>query len=111
MPNKVRRAQTRRCATHNYIKPQEKARRDGGSINKSSATRKEKLAVHRVAKVVNKKWRQTLRKCEIKEYKGYWFVISNGVPRMYETMTDAINASQSVVTMADRLWLDRHANA
>ena len=101
MPNKVRRVQTRRCASHNFIKPQERARRDGGSINKSSATRSEKLAVHRVAKVVNKKWRQTLRKCEIKEYKGYWFVISNGVPRMYETMTDAINASQAVVQTAN----------
>ena len=52
MPNKIRRVQTRRCASHNYIVPNAKARRNFGTIERSSATRSEKLAVHRVAKVV-----------------------------------------------------------
>ena len=91
MPSKIRRVQTRRCASHNALKPQERVRRGGGSIEKCSATRKEKLSVHRVAKVVNKKWRQTLRKCEIVNKHGSWFVVqANGIVTMWETMGDAI---------------------
>lgn len=90
MPSKIRRAQTRRCASHNALKPQERVRRGGGSIEKCSATRKEKLSVHRVAKVVNKKWRQTLRKCEIREINGSWFVQTANNLTQCATMSDAI---------------------
>ena len=97
MPNKVRRVQTRRCASHNYTKPQERARRGGGSIEKSSATRKEKLAVHRVAKVVNKRHRQVLRKRPIKEINGFWCVLTatGDLLAQYTTLNDAINFAHS----------------
>ncbi len=90
MPSKIRRVQTRRCASHNAFKPQERVRRGGGSIEKCSATRKEKLSVHRVAKVVNKKWRQTLRKCEIVNKHGSWFVQTADNLTQCATMSDAI---------------------
>ena len=98
---KIRRSQTRRCASHNFTKPAERVRGNWGAMEKSSATRKEKLAVHRVAKVVNKKWRQTLRKCEITERNGLWYVIPNNAPidvgmYAYETISEAIDASRQI---------------
>ena len=97
MPNKARRVQTRRCASHNFIKPDDRVRRGTGSIEKCSATRKEKLSVHRVAKVVNRKWRQTLRKCEIKEINGFWCVLTatGDLLAQYTTLNDAINFAHS----------------
>ena len=90
MPSKIRRVQTRMCATHNYIKPDIKVRSNWQAMDKSTATRKEKLSVHRVAKVVNRKWRQTLRKCEIKEINGLWFVQTANNLTQCASMSDAI---------------------
>ena len=95
MPSKVRRVQTRRCATHNYIKPDDRVRGKGTLL--SSATRSEKLAVHRVAKVVNKRHRQVLRKRPIKEINGLWCVLTatGDLLAQYATLNDAINFAHS----------------
>ena len=95
MPNKARRVQTRHCATHNFIKPDDRVRGKGTLL--SSATRKEKLAVHRVAKVVNKRHRQVLRKRPIKEINGFWCVLTatGDLLAQYATLNDAINFAHS----------------
>ena len=95
MPNKARRVQTRMCATHNFIKPDDRVRGKGNLL--SSATRKEKLAVHRVAKVVNKRHRQVLRKRPIKEINGFWCVLTatGDLLAQYTTLNDAINFAHS----------------
>ena len=95
MPNKARRVQTRMCASHNFIKPDERVRNKGTLL--SSATRKEKLAVHRVAKVVNKRHRQVLRKRPIKEINGFWCVLTatGDLLAQYTTLNDAINFAHS----------------
>ena len=93
MPNKARRVQTRRCASHNYILGDARVRRNFGTIDRSSATRSEKLAVHRDAKVVNKKHRQVLRRRPIKQINGFWCVLTatGDLLAQYATMNDAIN--------------------
>ena len=93
MPNKVRRMQTRRCASHNYIVPNAKARRNFGTIERSSATRSEKLAVHRIAKAVNKTHRRVLRRRPIKQINGFWCVLTatGDLLAQYVALDDAIN--------------------
>ena len=93
MPNKVRRVQTRRCASHNHVLGDARVRRNFGTIERSSATRSEKLAVHRVAKEVNKTHRRVLRRRPIKQINGFWCVLTatGDLLAQYVALNDAIN--------------------
>jgi len=96
MPNKIRRAQVRKCASHNFTKPDDRVRGKGSLL--SSATRKEKLAVHRVAKDVNRAWRQMLRRCYIKQYdSSAWYVFTNtgDLLAYFDSVTDAVNFAKA----------------
>ena len=98
MPNKIRRAQVRKCASDNYTKPDTKVRANWQAMDKSTATRKEKLAVHRVARDVNKAWRQMLRRCYIKQYASkQWYVFTNAGDLLahFDSVTDAVNFAKA----------------
>lgn len=97
MPNKIRRAQVRKCASDNYTKPDTKVRANWQAMDKSTATRKEKLAVHRVAKDVNKTWRQMLRRCDIIQLNSFWCVFTNAGDLLahFDSVTDAVNFAKA----------------
>lgn len=97
MPNKIRRAQVRKCASDNYTKPNTKVRANWQAMDKSTATRKEKLAVHRVAKDVNKTWRQMLRRCDIIQLNSFWCVFTNAGDLLahFASVTDAVNFAKA----------------
>ena len=66
--------------------------------NLGSEVLEEKLVqVNRVAKVVNKRHRQVLRKRPIKEINGFWCVLTatGDLLAQYATLNDAINFAHS----------------